>query len=88
MNTTSSIVTFLMVFLIQNTQIRDTVAIHLKLDELLRSVTGARTSMVDLEALSDDELERLQRVFKKLREKAMRADRNGKPGLDAEPRGS
>jgi low affinity Fe/Cu permease len=52
-NTTTTIVTFLMVFLIQNTQNRDSEAIHLKLDELIRAVTTARTSMVDLEELSD-----------------------------------
>jgi low affinity Fe/Cu permease len=60
-NTATTIVTFLMVFLIQNTQNRDTKAVHLKLDELLRGVTGARTSLVNLESLSDEELERLQR---------------------------
>jgi low affinity Fe/Cu permease len=82
MNTTSSIVTFLMVFLIQNTQNRDTVAIQLKLDELLRGVAGARTAMVDLEAMSDDELERLQREFRKLREKAALADRQASTQSD------
>ncbi len=66
-NTATTIVTFLMVFLIQNTQNRDTKAIHLKLDELLRGVKGARTSMVDLEDLSDDELDRLKREFERLR---------------------
>src|SRR5712692_9614633 len=55
-NTGTTIVTFLMVFLIQNTQNRDAKAVHLKLDELLRGVKGARTSMVDLENLPDDEL--------------------------------
>ncbi|MFP5404941.1 MAG: low affinity iron permease family protein [Gammaproteobacteria bacterium] len=74
MNTTSSIITFLMVFLIQNTQNRDTMATQLKLDELLRAGQGARTSMVDLESLSDDELERLQNEFHRLRQRAKRAD--------------
>ena len=69
-NTATTIVTFLMVFLIQNTQNRDTRAIHLKLDELLRGVKGARTSMVDLEELSDDELDRLKREFERLRGQA------------------
>jgi len=69
-NTATTIVTFLMVFLIQNTQNRDTKAIHLKLDELLRGVKGARTSMVDLEELSDDELDRLKREFERLRGRA------------------
>src|SRR5688572_24795583 len=53
-NTRTTIITFLMVFLIQNTQNRDTKAIHLKLDELLRGVDGARTRLVKLEELSDD----------------------------------
>jgi low affinity Fe/Cu permease len=68
-NTGTTIITFLMVFLIQNTQNRDAKAIHLKLDELIRGVKGARTGMVDLEDLSDEELERLQNEFKRLREK-------------------
>src|ERR671928_279308 len=55
-NTGTTIVTFLMVFLIQNTQNRDAKAIHLKLDELLRAMEGARTGMVDLERLSDKDL--------------------------------
>src|SRR5581483_11638820 len=55
-NTGTTIVTFLMVFLIQNTQNRDAKAMHLKLDELLRGVEGARTGLVDLEAASDEEL--------------------------------
>jgi len=69
-NTATTIVTFLMVFLIQNTQNRDTKAIHLKLDELLRGVKGARTSMVDLEELSDEELDRLKQEFERLRGRA------------------
>jgi low affinity Fe/Cu permease len=66
-NTGTTIITFLMVFLIQNTQNRDALAIHLKLDELIRGVKGARTHLVELESLSDDELERLQEQFKRLR---------------------
>jgi len=65
-NTATTIVTFLMVFLIQNTQNRDAKAIHLKLDELLRGVQGARTAMVALETLSDDELDGLQAEFERL----------------------
>jgi low affinity Fe/Cu permease len=68
-NTGTTIVTFLMVFLIQNTQNRDAKAIHLKLDELIRSVKDARNSLVDLEDLSDEELDQLQQQFKRLREK-------------------
>jgi len=66
-NTGTTVVTFLMVFLIQNTQNRDARAIHLKLDELLRGVKGARTGFVDLEDLSDKDLARLQHEFEKLR---------------------
>ncbi len=67
-NTGTTIVTFLMVFLIQNTQNRDAKAIHLKLDELIRSMQGARNGMVDLEDLSDEELKRLQDEFQRMRE--------------------
>jgi low affinity iron permease len=59
--------TFLMVFVIQNTQKGDAKAIHLKLDELLRGVRGARTSMVRLEELTDEELSELMREFEQLR---------------------
>jgi low affinity Fe/Cu permease len=68
-NTGTTIITFLMVFLIQNTQNRDAEAIQLKLDELLRAVTAARTSLVDLEDMSDEELERLREEFKQLRQR-------------------
>src|SRR6476619_2533413 len=68
-NTGTTIITFLMVFLIQNTQNRDAKAIHLKLDELIRGVEGARTGLVDLEDLTDEELKRLQEQFQILREK-------------------
>src|SRR5438045_175497 len=66
-NTATTIITFLMVFLIQNTQNRDTKAIHLKLDELLRGVSGARNSLVCLENLSDEELDKLQHEFERVR---------------------
>src|SRR5438552_18594353 len=59
-NTSTTIVTFLMVFAIQNTQNRDAKAVHLKLDELIRAVQGARNRLVDLEKLSDDELKKLE----------------------------
>jgi low affinity Fe/Cu permease len=68
-NTGTTIVTFLMVFLIQNTQNRDAKAIHLKLDELIRSVKEARDSMLNLEDLSDEELETLHGQFERLRKK-------------------
>jgi low affinity Fe/Cu permease len=69
-NTGTTIITFLMVFLIQNTQNRDSRAVHLKLDELIRSVGTARNEMVGLEELSDADLDTLQREFTRLREHA------------------
>jgi low affinity Fe/Cu permease len=68
-NSTSSIITFLVVFLIQYAQNRDTHAIRLKLDELLRATEGAQASMVDLDRLSDDEIERLEGEFKAWRQR-------------------
>src|SRR5437764_10990195 len=62
-NTGTTIVTFLMVFLIQNTQNRDAKAVHLKLDELIRSVKGARNHLVNLEEFTDEELADLQKQF-------------------------
>ena len=67
-NTSTTIITFLMVFLIQNTQNRDAQAIHLKLDELLRAMKGARTGLVDLENMSDEDLQKIQAEFARLRE--------------------
>src|ERR1051326_718332 len=64
-NTSTTIVTFLMVFLIQNTQNRDARAIHLKLDELIRSKKGARNRLVDLENYTDDELAEIEEEFRK-----------------------
>ena len=66
-NTATTIITFLVVFMIQNTQNRDAKAIHLKLDELLRAVESARTRLVDLEDLPDEELARLEQEFRRLR---------------------
>jgi low affinity Fe/Cu permease len=71
MNTVSSVVTFLMVFLIQNTQNRDSKAIQLKLNELLRGVKGARTGLVNLEVLSDEDLMQLHREFERLGERVV-----------------
>lgn len=68
-NTSTTIVTFLMVFLIQNSQNRDAMALHLKLDELLRAVDGARTGLVNLESLSDGELLTLHHEFENLQSK-------------------
>ena len=65
-NTGTTIVTFLMVFLIQNTQNRDARAMHLKLDELIRALKGARNQLVNLEEMSDEELDKLQQEFQKV----------------------
>lgn len=74
-NTATTIITFLMVFLIQNTQNRDAKELQLKLDELIRSIEGARNTMVSLEELSDDELEKFQKQFRGMRkEYSERAD--------------
>ena len=72
-NTATTIITFLMVFLIQNTQNRDAKAVHLKLDELIRAIHGARNHLVDLEKLSDEELKKLEEQFTQLRERAEKA---------------
>jgi low affinity Fe/Cu permease len=66
-NTATTIVTFLMVFLIQNTQNRDAKAIHLKLDELLRAGKGARNKLIDLEDCTDEELSKIEEQFKQIR---------------------
>ena len=71
-NTATTIVTFLMVFLIQHTQNRDAQVTQLKLDELIRAVAEARNELVDMEDLSDEELTRLQRQFERLRAEAER----------------
>jgi low affinity Fe/Cu permease len=81
-NTGTTIITFLMVFLIQNTQNRETKAINLKLDELIRAVEEARNTMVDVEDASDEELESIEVQFQNLREEITSAENelNGLPG--------
>jgi low affinity Fe/Cu permease len=74
-NTATTVITFLMVFLIQHTQNRDAKAIHLKLDELIRGVRGARTELVALEEMSDADLDRLEAQFKELRRRKDPGDR-------------
>ena len=69
-NTATTVVTFLMVFLIQNTQNRDAKAVHLKLDELIRALKGARNQLVDLEELSDSDLKKLEEQFRRLRKRS------------------
>jgi len=67
-NTSTTIITFLMVFLIQNTQNRDARVTGLKLDEIIRAHKGARDSIIELQALSDEELDALEAEFLKIRE--------------------
>src|SRR5213596_1820325 len=69
-NTGTTIVTFLMVFLIQNTQNRDAKAVHLKLDEIIRALKNARNELVDLEKLSEEDLKKLEKQFERIRQKA------------------
>ncbi len=76
-NTGTTIVTFLMVILIQHTQNHDAKAFHLKLDELIHAARHARNSLVDLESMSDEELDLLQEEFKRIRERSERRA-NGK----------
>jgi len=76
-NTTTTIITFLMVFLIQNTQNRDSRTVNLKLDELLRAVKGARNRLVQLETLTDVELEELRLEFHVLHEAECRKRKAG-----------
>jgi low affinity Fe/Cu permease len=68
-NTGTTIITFLIVFLIQNTQNRETRIVRLKLDELLRGVKGARTGFVSLDSMTDEELEEIKIEFERLKEK-------------------
>lgn len=74
-NTGTTIVTFLMVFLIQNTQNRDSAAMQIKLDELIRAVEGAENSMLDLEELTEEELEQFRKTYEKLAREARRKGR-------------
>jgi low affinity Fe/Cu permease len=76
-NTGTTIVTFLMVFLIQNTQNRDSAAIQLKLDELIRATPGAHTELLDLEELTEHDLERLRDRYEELARQAREAPRQG-----------
>ena len=71
-NTATTIITFLMVFLIQNSQNRDARAIHLKLDEIIRATQPARNEMIDIEKLPDQELEELSRRFEQIRAECRR----------------
>ena len=78
-NTGTTIITFLMVFLIQNTQNRDTEALQIKLDEILRSMENAHTVLLDLEELDDKELDLIRKDYLQLAKKAREDLRRGKP---------
>jgi low affinity Fe/Cu permease len=79
-NTGTTIITFLMVFLIQNTQNRDTEALQIKLDEIIRSIKGARNELLELEELDEEELDEIREEYLKLAHKArdLREEREAK----------
>ena len=77
-NTGTTIVTFLMVFIIQNTQTRDTAALQIKLDELIRTTADANNALLDLEEMSEHDIERYHRLYEKL---AKAAAQKGIPDL-------
>jgi low affinity Fe/Cu permease len=81
-NTGTTVITFLMVFLIQNTQNRDSLAIHLKLDELIRAHKGAHTALLNLEELSTEELDKFQRIYLEIAAKARKHLREGGDDTD------
>ena len=89
-NTGTTVVTFLMVFLIQNTQNRDTQALQIKLDELIRSTQGAHNALLDLEELEEKDLQAFQDRYEALAERARQCgpldvDDSGTPELDTRP---
>ena len=77
-NTGTTIITFLMVFLIQNTQNRDSKAVNLKLDEIIRAVKGARNKLISLEGLADEDLKKLEEQFERVRINAEHDDRHSR----------
>ena len=85
-NTATTVVTYLAVFVIQNTQNRDAAAMHLKLDELISSMEGARNRLVDLQNLSDDDIRRLQEQFHRLQKQAKRGELDVSQAIKGEPR--
>jgi low affinity Fe/Cu permease len=84
-NTGTSVVTFLMVFLIQNTQNRDSAAMHIKLDELIRITKGAHNSLLNLESFTDEEIEKVQANYHALAEKAQTGKGRGRHDTDCPP---
>ena len=87
-NTGTTIVTFLMVFLIQNTQNRDSQAIQVKLDELIRSIEGAHLALLDLEELDDEDFERICHDYRELARQARKDLQAGKTDTDVREVGS
>jgi low affinity Fe/Cu permease len=83
-NTGTTIITFLMVFLIQNTQNRDTAATQIKLDELIRATKGAHAALLDLEELEEHELEKIRAKYEALAEKSRQRLRQGRNDTDVE----
>jgi low affinity Fe/Cu permease len=82
-NTATTIVTFLMVFLIQNTQNRDSVAMQLKLDELIRATKGCHNAVLDIEELSEEELDEIKKGYRELAKRALEEVRSGESDLGA-----
>ncbi len=82
-NTFTTIITFLMVFLIQNTQNRDMLAVQLKLDEIIRSLKGAHNQLVDIENLTDEELECLHQRYVEFAKQVQRKVKQGGKDIDA-----
>jgi low affinity Fe/Cu permease len=82
-NTGTTVVTFLMVVLLQHSQNHDAKAVHLKLDELIRSAKYARNSLVDLESMTDEELEMLHDEFQRIRERSQKRSKNGHPSASS-----
>jgi low affinity Fe/Cu permease len=82
-NTTTTIITFLMVFVIQNTQNRDTEAMQLKLDELIRATQGAHNALLDLEEIEDEQLARYKRSYERLAQAARERLKKGELDTDA-----
>ena len=76
-NTSTTIITFLMVFVIQNTQNSDTIALHLKIDELLRALEGPNAALIDLEELSPKELQQVRVAFERIAEESRKSWRSG-----------
>ena len=81
-NTGTTIITFLMVFVIQNTQNRDAEAMHVKLDELIRAIEGAHNALLDLEELEDEELDRIRESYEALARTARERLKRGGRDVD------